>query len=80
MKQKIECSMARRKLFQSNNIDRFIELLVEVVNPELPKISEHDVAWPILHRGQPVIESLLIRKVTLFTPFLHLDQQARLPN
>ena len=67
------------KVPNPNLIDRLIELLIEIVNPELREIAENNVARPIWNGRNPAVKCLLIVEAVILVRALHFQQHTRLP-
>src|SRR5208337_3842563 len=69
-----------RQVLNLDLIHGNVHLGVEVENPELIKVAEHDVSRAAGNQPGPVIESLPIVPGQVFPAFLHLNENDRLPD
>jgi hypothetical protein len=71
---------AARQVLQRQTVDGLLDLVVEVVDPELVEVAEHDVAGPVGDGAEPVLQGLLVVASQRLAGLLHLDQHPRLPD
>jgi hypothetical protein len=68
------------KVFQVDDVERFIDLLVEVVDMERIEVAEDDIAGAIGDEARPVVEGLLVVLAQVDAALLHFDEDNRLPD
>ena len=78
--QEVEGGVAGREVGDGHPVNRFVELGVEVVDPELVEVAEHDVGRTVGHEVEPVVERLLVVLGKLHAAGLHLDEAAARPD
>ena len=78
--QEIQRGVAGGQLGDRDAVHRLLELRVEVVNPELVEVAEHDVGRAVGDEVEPVIEGLLVVLGELDAARLHLDEGAARPD
>ena len=69
-----------RQVLNLDLIHGNVHLGVEVENPELIKVAEHDVSRAAGNQPGPVVESLAVMAGQVLPAFLHLDENDRLPD
>ena len=80
-KQKRQRPPTLGQIGQLDDVQRRVDLgAVEVVDPELVKVAEHDILGPIGREPNPVIKRLPKMPAEILATLLHLDQDDRLPN
>jgi hypothetical protein len=77
---KVERLVSFREFVKVNRVDRLIELEIEVVDPELAKVAEDNVPWPMGHQALPILEGLSVVPFQRLATFLHFEQESRLPH
>ncbi len=79
-KQKVQRGVPAWQLRDPYAVNRFVELCVEVINPELIEVAERDVRWPVRNQIQSIVESLLVVLGEFDPPRLHLDETTARPD
>ena len=72
--------MACGKFADFESFQRLLQLRVEIVNPKLVEIAQHDVGRAVRDEVEPVIEGLLVVPGKFFAARLHFDQHAARPD
>ena len=78
--QEVERGVAVGQLGDGEAVHRLVELGVEVVDPELVEVAEHDVGRAVGDEVEPVVEGLLVVLGELDAARLHLDEHAARPD
>ena len=78
--QKVQGGVADGQLGEGDAVSRFLELGVEVVDPELVEVAEDNGGRAVRDEVEPVIEGLLVMLGELYVAGLHLDQAAARPD
>ena len=77
---KVERGMAGGEFADFDFINRLLKLGVEIVNPELVEVAQHDVGRAMGHEVEPVVEGLLVVLRELRAARFHLDEHAARPD
>ena len=72
--------MAGGKFAQFEAIQWLVQLRVEIVNPKLVEVAQHDVGRAVRHEIEPVVERLLVVPGKFFAARLHLNQHPARPD
>ena len=78
--QEVQRGVAGGQVGDGHPVNRLVELGVEVVDPELVEVAEHDVGRAVGDEVEPVIEGLLVVLGELDAAGLHLDEAAARPD
>lgn len=77
--EKAERRVAVGEFFEPYSVYGLVKLEVEVIDPELVEVAEHDAAWSAGNGVDPVVEGLTIVCLELLAAALHPQEQALLP-
>ena len=77
---KVQRGMAGGQFADFDPVHRLLKLRVEIVNPQLVEIAEHNVGGAMRNEIEPVIECLLIMLRELRPARFHFDEHSAGPN
>jgi hypothetical protein len=78
--QEIQRGVAGGQIGEGDTVNRLLELGVEVVNPKLVEVAEHDVGRAVGDEVEPVVEGLLVVFGEFDAAGLHFDEAAARPD
>jgi hypothetical protein len=78
--QEVQRGVAGGQIGEGDAVNRLLKLGVEVVNPELVEVAEHDIRRAVRDEVKPVVERLLVMLGELDPARLHFDEGAARPD
>ena len=76
----VQRGVAFGQVFDRDFLHRLLQLRVEIVNPQLVKVAQHDVGRTMRHEVEPVVKRLLIVLGKFLAARFHFHEHAPRPD